>query len=110
LPPRCQEPSAAPWLRVEPSLHVSYSKGKNTWEPAKNLLHAKKVIAKFHKENPAALYSISAALFNELYLLFCPPDIWTNSDLFSDLADLSWELGKYVGLDVLQGCSSLEGR
>jgi hypothetical protein len=47
-----------------------YSKGKNTWEPAKNLSYAKKAIAKFHKENPAAPRSISTALFDELHSLF----------------------------------------
>jgi hypothetical protein len=77
-----------------------YGEGENTWEPAKNLLHAKKAIAKFHKENPAAPCSISAALFDELCPLFRAPDIWTDSNLFPDLADLNWELGKYTGLDA----------
>jgi hypothetical protein len=86
-----------------------YGKGKNTWESAKNLLHAKRAIAKFHKENSAALHSISAALFDECHLLFRVSDIWTNPDLFPDLANLSWELGKYVGLDALQGCPGLKG-
>jgi hypothetical protein len=78
-----------------------YGKGKNTWEPAKNLSHAKKAIAKFHKKNPAAPRSISAALFDELHSLFCTSDTWTDPDLFSNLANLSWKLGKYVGLDAL---------
>jgi transposase InsO family protein len=86
-----------------------YGEGENTWEPAKNLSHAKKAIAKFHKENPAAPCSISAALFDELRLLFRAPDTWTDPDLFPDLADLSWELGKYIGLDASQGRSGLEG-
>jgi hypothetical protein len=86
-----------------------YSEGKNTWEPAKNLSHAKKAIAKFYKENPATLRSISAALFDKLCPLFCAPDTWTDPDLFPDLANLSWELGKYVGLDASRGCSGLEG-
>jgi hypothetical protein len=51
-----------------------YGEGKNTWEPAKNLAHAKKAIAKFHKENPAAPCSISAALFDKLRPLFRAPD------------------------------------
>jgi hypothetical protein len=86
-----------------------YGEGKNTWEPVKNLAHAKKAIAKFHKENSAAPRSISAALFDELCPLFCAPDTWTDPDLFPDLADLSWELGKYVGLDALRGRLGLKG-
>jgi hypothetical protein len=73
------------------------------------LSHAKKAIAKFHKENPAALQSISAALFDELCPLFRALDTWTDPDLFPDLANLSWELGKYVGFDASQGRSGLEG-
>jgi hypothetical protein len=86
-----------------------YGEGENTWEPAKNLSHARKAIAKFHKENPAAPRSISTALFDELRPLFRAPDTWTDPDLFPDLADLSWELGKYVGLDASRGRSGLEG-
>jgi hypothetical protein len=86
-----------------------YGEGENTWEPAKNLAHAKKAIAKFHKENPAAPRSISAALFDKLRPLFRAPNIWTDPDLFPNLADLSWELGKYVGLDASRGHSGLEG-
>jgi hypothetical protein len=86
-----------------------YGKGENTWEPAKNLSHTKKAIAKFHKENPAAPCNISTALFDELRPLFRAPDTWTDPDLFPDLADLSWKLGKYVGLDALRGRSGLEG-
>jgi hypothetical protein len=73
------------------------------------LSHAKKAIAKFHKENPAAPRSISTALFDELRPLFRAPDTWTDPNCFPDLADLSWELGKYVGLDALQGHLGLEG-
>jgi hypothetical protein len=73
------------------------------------LSHAKKAIAKFYKENPAAPRSISAALFDELHPLFRAPDTWTDPDLFPDLANLSWELGKYVGLDASRGRSGLEG-
>jgi hypothetical protein len=70
--------------------------------------HVKKAIAKFHKENPAAPCSISATLFDELHLLFCASDTWTDSSLFPDLADLSWELGKYIGLDASQEPSGLK--
>jgi hypothetical protein len=73
------------------------------------LTHAKKAITKFHKENPAASRSISATLFDKLHPLFRAPDIWTDPNLFSDLADLSWELGKYVGLDALRGRLGLKG-
>jgi hypothetical protein len=86
-----------------------YSEGENTWEPAKNLSHVKKAITKFHKENSAVPRSISAALFDELRPLFRAPDTWTDPDLFSDFANFSWELGKYVGLDASQGRSGLEG-
>jgi hypothetical protein len=85
-----------------------YGKGKNTWEPVKNLSYMKKAIAKFHKENPAASCSISHALFDELCPLFHAPDTWTDPDLFFNLANLSWELGKYVGLNVSRGRSGLE--
>jgi hypothetical protein len=86
-----------------------YGKGENTWEPAKNLAHAKKAIAKFHKENPVAPHSISAALFNELRPLFRASNTWTDPDLFLDLANLNWELGKYIGLDASRGRLGLEG-
>jgi hypothetical protein len=71
-------------------------------------LHAKKAIAKFYKKNPATPRSISAALFDKLCLLFCASNTWTNSDLFPNLANLNWELGKYIGSDALQGRSGLE--
>jgi hypothetical protein len=86
-----------------------YGKGENIWESAKNLLHVKKAIAKFYKENPATSRSISAALFDELRPLFCASNTWTNPNLFPDLANLNWELGKYVGLDASQECLGLKG-
>lgn len=65
-----------------------YSKGDNTWEPTKNLTHAKKAITKFHKENSAAPCGVNATLFTKLQTFFCASDTWTDLDLFSDLINL----------------------
>jgi hypothetical protein len=63
-----------------------YGPGGDTWEGIKNLEHAKKAIADFHKKHPEALKKLSAAVFMSLP--------WQRiENLMEALTQYAWEDG-----------------
>lgn len=66
-----------------------YNSGHNTWEPEKNLAHAKQLVAQFHCKHPGAPQHIAATAFNDL--LFIP---FTNFTTPPPTSDSHWEEGR----------------
>lgn len=89
-----------------------YGPGDNSWQPAKNLEHTPRLIAKYHKENPSAPRAIKAAAFEELAAHLRNLENLTDpttAPQYEETADYDWENGKYLGINVSRGRSAIGG-
>lgn len=77
-----------------------YGSSADSWEPATNLAHAKTIVRKFHRENPAAPQKLSATVFASLSASFREFQTYTPLAHMNARdrakADLAWEDGRHV--------------
>ena len=67
-----------------------FDKSYETWEPAENVEHAKKLVEDFHRRRPSAPRMVAAAAFKDLQALFRPmPEALTIAPKPTE-----WALGK----------------